>query len=199
MRRLALAALALTVAVGAVLAVHKGRPDWYVQAMPAWYARAVYPLEHAPLIREAARRNGVDPALVAAVIYAESGFREGAVSDHGAVGLMQLLPSTAEEIAARTGGERFTVDDLRDPRVNIRYGTYYLGSLLDRYDGSRAAALAAYHAGVRRADAWSGRAGAGGLTAADIPFADTRRYVLQVVRLTDVYRRAHDAELGPAP
>ncbi len=199
MRRLTLAALVLVAVAVAVLAVHKVRPDWYVQAMPAWYARAVYPLEHAPLIREAARRNGLDPALVAAVICAESGFREGVVSEQGAVGLMQLLPSTAEEIAARTGGDRFAVDDLRDPGVNIRYGTYYLGSLLERYDGSTVEAVAAYHAGVRRVDAWAAGAGGAGLAPADIPFADTCRYVRQVLRLTDVYRRAHDAELGPAP
>lgn len=199
MRRLAFAALALAAVAALLLGVHKGRPDWYVQAMPAWYARAVYPLEHAPLIREAARRNGVDAALVAAVIYAESGFREGAVSGRGAVGLMQLLPSTAEEIAARTGGARFEVDDLRDPRVNIRYGTYYLRCLLDRYDGSSVEALAAYHAGVRRVDAWAGRTGGEGLAATDIPFPDTRAYVREVLSLTKLYRRAHDAELGPAP
>jgi soluble lytic murein transglycosylase len=198
MRRLALLGVGVLVAAGLLLNVHRGLPDWYVQAMPAWYARTVYPLEHGRLIREAARRNDLDPALVAAVIYEESGFREGALSESGAIGLMQLLPSTAREIARRTGGERFEVADLRDPRVNIRYGSHYLRYLLDRCDGSLVEAMAAYHAGVRNVDRWVSGTGAD-MAVDDIPFADTREYVREVVSLAGVYRRAYDAELGPAP
>ena len=112
---------------------------------------------------------------------------------------MQLLPSTAEEIARRTGGERFEVADLRDPRVNVRYGTHYLRFLLDRYDGSLVEALAAYHAGPRNVGPLGRRATGGELTVDDIPFADTRAYVREVLALTDVYRRAYGGELGPAP
>jgi soluble lytic murein transglycosylase len=198
-RRLLLLGLAALVGAALLLGLHRDLPGWYVQAMPAWYARTVYPLEHAALIRDAARRNGVDPALVVAVVYAESGFRERAVSERGAVGLMQLLPPTAREIARRTGGERFVVEDLRDPRVNIRYGTHYLAYLLDRYDGSQVEALAAYHAGPRNADRWIAGVGEEGLTEADIPFPGTRDYVRQVGALAELYRRVYDAELGPAP
>jgi soluble lytic murein transglycosylase len=199
MRRLALfGAGVLVVAALLLTALHRDLPGWYAQAMPAWCARAVYPLEHERLIRQAARRNDLDPALVAAVIYAESGFREGAVSESGAVGLMQLLPSTATEIARRTGGERFEVADLRDPRINIRYGSNYLRYLLDRRKGSLVEAVAAYHAGVRNVDRWAHGAG-GDMSVDDIPFADTREYAREVVGLIDVYRRAYGAELGPAP
>ena len=104
MRRLALLGAGVLVVAGLLFALHRDLPGWYAQAMPAWYARTVYPLEHEDLIRQAARRNDLDPAMVVAVIYAESGFREGAVSERGAIGLMQLLPATAEEIARRTGG-----------------------------------------------------------------------------------------------
>ena len=76
-------------------------------ADPGWYARTVYPLEHGAVIRAAAAKNDVDPALVAAVIYVESGFDEHARSAQGAVGLMQVLPETAREIARRTGGSAF--------------------------------------------------------------------------------------------
>jgi soluble lytic murein transglycosylase len=112
---------------------------------------------------------------------------------------MQLLPSTAKEIARRTGGERFVVDDLRDPRVNIRYGTNYLAYLLDRYDGSQVEALAAYHAGPRNVDRWISAASGEGLEEADIPFADTRDYVREVSALAGLYRRVYGEELGPAP
>lgn len=198
MRRLALLGAGVFVVAGLLLALHRDLPGWYAQAMPVWYARTVYPLDHEDLIRQSSRRYDLDPALVVAVIYAESGFREGAVSEHGAIGLMQLLPATAKEIALRTGGERFEVADLRDPRVNIRYGSNYLRYLLDRYDGSQVEALAAYHAGARNVDRWVARAG-GEVTLDTIPFDDTRAYVSEVVNLADVYRRAYGTELGAAP
>ncbi len=196
MRRLFLAAAVLVLAGASLLALHRQLPEWYARAIPVRIARAAYPLEHDALIRDAARRNDLDPALVAAVIYAESGFREGAVSESGAVGLMQLLPSTALEIALRTGGERFEVADLRDPRVNIRYGSHYLAYLLDHYAGSVVAAVAAYHAGVRTVDGWASRRD-GDVVVAEIPFGDTREYVREVVSLTTLYRRAYASELGP--
>jgi soluble lytic murein transglycosylase len=197
MRRVVVLAAVVMLAAGSLLALHRELPDWYARWMPAWFARAVYPLEHGDLIRDAARRNDLDPALVAAVIYAESGFREGAVSERGAVGLMQLLPSTALEIAVRTGGRAFEPADLRDPDVNIRYGSHYLAFLLEHYDGSLVEAVAAYHAGIRTVDGWVRREG-GAVAVADIPFADTRAYVHQVVGLAKVYRRAYATELGPA-
>jgi peptidoglycan lytic transglycosylase len=198
-RRLVLiGVVAFVVAAAGLLVLHRDLPGWYAQAMPAWYARAVYPFDHPAAIKRAARHYDLDPALVAAIVYEESGFREDAVSDRGAVGLMQLLPSTAEEIAGRTGGDHFVAADLRDPRINIRYGSNYLRSLLDAFDGSTVEALAAYHAGERNVRGWMAAAD-GDLAVADIPFPDTRAYVAEVLRLQGVYRRAYDAELGPVP
>jgi len=182
---LALAALALAWGVLSV-------------ARPAWYLRAVYPLAHADAIRAAAARNRLDPALVAAVIYEESRFRDDVSSHQGAVGLMQVLPSTAQEIARKTGGTDFVVTDLTDPRVNVLYGCYYLRELLDRYGGDKVAAIAANNAGESNGDAWLSVAG-GKLTTADIPFSETRDYVAAVLRLQRTYRRAWGASLGPAP
>src|SRR6187402_1093579 len=93
---------------------------------PDWYLRARYPLRYEHIVRGHAENYRLDPALVAAVIYQESKFRADARSDSGAVGLMQLLPETAKGIAARTGGSRFEVDDLYDPEINVRYGSWYL-------------------------------------------------------------------------
>ncbi len=198
MRRLALLGAGVLVVAGLLFALHRDLPGWYAQAMPAWYARTVYPLEHKDLIRQSARRNDLDPAMVVAVIYAESGFDEQAVSESGALGLMQLLPSTATELAARAG-DRFDVDDLHDPRVNIRYGTQYLAYLLDRYDGSQVEALAAYHAGPRNVDRWISGVGGEGLGEADIPFADTSEYAREVGALADLYRRVYGKELESSP
>ena len=132
---------------------------------------------------------------MAAVIYQESRFRHTTTSPRGAVGLMQLLPSTAQEIARRTGGEAFVLGDLTTPRVNILYGCNYLRYLLDAFHGSVTEALAAYNAGVANVQAWIADAGGRPLRAADIPFAETRSYVRRVGLLTGVYRRAY----GSAP
>src|SRR3954447_5576233 len=104
-----------------------------------------------------AANYGLDPALLAAVIYTESKFDANTVSPAGAVGLMQLLPGTAEGIAQRTGGQGFVVSDLRDPEINVRYGAWYLRHLRAKYGARPNAtdlALAAYNAGQGQVDAW---------------------------------------------
>lgn len=181
MKRLAVAALLLgTVAAIVFVAVDLSKPEWY--------QRLRYPLEYQGLVRQNARTFDVDPALIAAVIYAESRFRSDAVSEAGAIGLMQLLPETGKWIAA-TGGERFRVRDLYDPKVNVRYGSFYLDRLLDKYGDVRFA-LAAYHAGQGNADRWL--AGSG-----EIGFPDTRAYVENVLEFRDVYRNTYESQLRP--
>ena len=175
MRRAA-AALAVLAAAGVALgAVRSTDPDWY--------ERLRYPLRYETIVRGHARNYRLDPALLAAVIYEESRFRARARSESGAIGLMQLLPATAEGIAARTGGSRFRVDDLYDPEINVRYGAWYLRHLLDKY-GDVGTALAAYNAGQRTVDEWR-RQGSG------IRFAETRAYVRKVLATRDVYAHAH--------
>ncbi len=89
------------------------------------------------------------------MIYEESKF-EDQTSSAGARGLMQITPDTADTIENLSGGETFVYEDLADPELNIRYGTFYLAYLLDKYDGDVVAALAAYNAGEGNADAWGG-------------------------------------------
>jgi soluble lytic murein transglycosylase len=182
MRRLVIAT-ALLAAIAAIVfvAVDRSKPDWY--------QRMRYPLEYEQLVRRNARAYEVDPTLIAAVIYAESRFEPRVVSDAGAIGLMQLLPETGEWIAARTGGERFRVRDLYNPRINVRYGSYYLGELLDKYDGNVRIALAAYHAGQGNADRWLADDGA-------IGFPDTAQYVADVLEAREVYRDTYGLKLG---
>jgi soluble lytic murein transglycosylase len=156
------------------------------------------PLRHEDIIRQQAADKGLDPSLIAAVIYAESRFRDGQTSAAGAQGLMQLTPATARYIARKSGGTQFVVDDLGTPQVNIAYGAYYLRYLLDRYDGNEDLALAAYNAGEGNVDRWiaSARAHDRALTTAAIPYAETRAYVQRVEAVRRDYRRAYATQLG---
>jgi soluble lytic murein transglycosylase len=152
------------------------------------------PLRHEDVIRQQASAKGLDPALVAGVIYAESHFVDQ-TSHAGARGLMQITPSTAHAIAQRTGGTAFTEADLATPQVNIAYGTWYLRHLLEHYGNDEVAALAAYNAGIGNVDRW--RAAAGGtLSVSEIPFAETRAYVEKVLGARGDYRSKYAHELG---
>ena len=108
---------------------------------------------------------------------------------------MQITPETARDIARRSGGTQFTVEDLATPQINISYGSYLLRELLDRYGGDTAAALAAYNAGPGNADRWGGAS----LEPGDIPFPETRAYVEKVLSAQRSYRDQYGSELGPAP
>src|SRR4029078_8457749 len=101
----------------------------------------VLPLRHEDIIRQQAADKGLDPALIAGVIYTESRFRDQ-TSHAGAKGLMQLLPSTAHDIARKSGGTPFVQGDLANPQVNISYGPFYLRYLLQRYGGNEGLAIA---------------------------------------------------------
>ena len=156
------------------------------------------PLRHEDIIRQQAHDKNVDPALVAAVIYAESHFRDQ-TSSAGARGLMQITPATARAIAQRSGGTRFEEGDLASPQINIAYGTYYLRLLLDKYDGSEVLALAAYNAGQANVDNWLAQARGSGehfSVAAHIPFPETRAYVDRVLQAKKDYRSTYPRELG---
>ena len=129
-----------------VVLVLGGFALYVFETEPAWYERLRYPLRYEQIVTGHAENYHLDPQLVAAVIYQESKFDANAVSSSGAVGLMQLLPETAQGIADRTGGHGWHESDLVDPELNIRYGSWYLRHLLDKY-GNEELALAAYNAG----------------------------------------------------
>jgi len=139
------------------------------------------PLEYTSLIREQAHEKHLDPALIAAVIYAETKF-DARTSPTGALGLMQIEPATAEFLAHRSGGTAFRIADLAEPAVNISYGAYYLRYLLNQYGGDETLALAAYNGGQTNVDEWLARAHDAGVrfTIASIPFPQTRAYVTRV-------------------
>ena len=155
------------------------------------------PLQYPSIIREQATTQHLDPALIAAVIYAETRF-DARSSPAGAEGLMQIEPATAEFLAHRSGGAAFIASDLWHPGTNIAYGSYYLRYLLDEYDGTVWLALAAYNAGETNVDSWLARARMSGrpLSIASIPFPATRAYVQKVLSAQQDYRMTYARQLG---
>lgn len=165
-----------------------GAGVYVLETEPRWYERLRYPLRYEELIVGHAENYRLEPQLLAAVIYQESKFEADARSSSGAIGLMQLLPETGQGIADRTGGKRWKPDDLLNPELNIRYGSWYLRHLLDKY-GDEELALAAYNAGQANVDEWR--------THGDgIRFGETRHYVERVAELKRTYARAYASELG---
>jgi soluble lytic murein transglycosylase len=183
-RWLALGTGAAIVGLGAGVLVASGTFDQALQEL-------TLPLKHEDVIRQQASEKGVDAALLAAVIYSESKFSD-ATSSAGARGLMQITPEAAEQIERLSGATTFNLDDLSDPEINIRYGTFLLRELLDRYRGDEVAALAAYNAGPGNADKWGGS----DLNVSDIPFPETRAYVEEVLEKRAAYRDKYARELG---
>src|SRR5271166_3040419 len=155
------------------------------------------PLSDASVIREQAAEKHLDPALIAAVIYAETKF-DPRPSPAGAQGLMQILPTTAYYLAHLSGGASFTAGDLASPRINVAYGSYYLRYLLDHYEGDEMLAVAAYNGGLTNVDRWvaQAREGGGSLTVGEIPFPETREYVQRVLSAQQLYRETYPRELG---
>ncbi|WP_437308024.1 lytic transglycosylase domain-containing protein [Sorangium sp. So ce388] len=124
---------------------------------------------YATYVREAAKLYSLPVELILAVMKVESGFNPQAVSRVGAMGLMQLMPKTAEEVGAR---------DPFEPRQNVLGGARYLRILINAYDGSLTLALAAYHAGASAVDRYAGVP----------PYPETRRYVASVRALYHAYK-----------
>jgi soluble lytic murein transglycosylase len=149
------------------------------------------PLQHEDIIRQQAAEKGVPADLIAAVIYAESRFRDQ-TSHAGARGLMQITPDTAKVIEDLSGGQTFRFEDLSDPDINIRYGTFYLHYLLEKFGDNDVAALAAYNAGETNVAAWGGS----NLRLDQIPFAETREYVDNVLEKREEYASHYRHELG---
>ena len=180
MKRVAAAAAIVVLALA-------GAAAWVIHTSPPWFERLRYPLHYSAIVRERAKAEGIDPALLAAVIYSESKFHPTAKSASGAIGLMQITPATARGIALRTGGTAFRVSDLTDPAINIRYGTWYLHDLFAKYRSLRLV-LAAYNAGQGNVDRWRA-------TGVGIQYPETRAYVSRVEHLVRVYHDAWGAQL----
>jgi soluble lytic murein transglycosylase len=193
-RRRRVAALVMVLGVGAIAIAAAGIAGYGPLADEV--LNITLPLEHEDIIRQQAADKDVDAALIAAVIFEESKFRDQ-TSHAGARGLMQITPETADYIAAKSGGTAFEQGDLASPQINIAYGAWYLRYLKDKYEGEELAAIAAYNAGEGTVDEWV--TAAGGLTGfdeKDIAFPETREYVDGVMDYRAKYRKHYGSELG---
>lgn len=163
------------------------------------------PLQYPAIIRQQAADKHLDPALIAAVIYAETRFVPR-TSSAGAEGLMQIEPATAEFLAHKSGATTFTTADLATPAVNIAYGSYYLRYLMNEFGGgsdqpsetTEVLALAAYNGGDTNVQRWLALAHEQGhdFTVSDIPFPQTRAYVEKVMHAQQRYRNQYARQLG---
>ena len=159
--------------------------------LEAW--EIMFPRPYWDLIQREARRQGLDPYLVAALIRQESRFERDAVSSAGALGLMQLMPETARRLA---GVRRLSPSRIQEPEFNVRLGTRYLAELLRGFDGSVEKAVAGYNAGGTRVGEWAsqGPFREPAEFVECIPVTQTREFVYTVLRNYRFYR---DLYAGP--
>jgi soluble lytic murein transglycosylase len=157
--------------------------------VPDAVMRTMYPLRYEETIREASEENDLKPAFVAGVIYTESRFRPDVESHKEAYGLMQLLPQSAHFIQRKSGIK----GDFRDPKLNIRLGTWFLGYLNDRYDGDERLMLAAYNSGEGNVDAWTSDESFD--IEKDIPYKETREYVERALEAQKTYQELYGKNL----
>jgi soluble lytic murein transglycosylase len=162
--------------------------------------RAVFPFPNQDAVEQEAVERGVDPFLVAAIIRQESAFYSSAVSSAGAVGMMQVMPATGEQLARSVGPRGFTRATLFTPEINVHLGSTFLADLLNRFGPEVPYVLSAYNAGPSRLRRWRQ------FPEADdplryterIPFEETRGYVKAVTRNAALYRWLYGTEEGAA-
>ncbi len=148
----------------------------------------LYPMEYTELIQANAAEFGLDPAYVAAVVLAESSYNPNAVSSVNAQGLMQIMPATGEWLAGKFD-ETYVEGCLFEPAINLRYGCWYLGFLMDRYDGDMRCSSAAYHSGQGTVDKWlkDPAYSVDGKTLDVIPGSNANTYVNRILEYYEKY------------
>ncbi len=155
--------------------------------------KKAYPLAYEEYVTVYSEEYGVEPALIYAVMKAESGFDPEVVSYAGAVGLMQLMPETFDWLQTHIGPEgRLDHDMLRDPQTNIRYGTYFLSMLEGMYEAEEAV-LSGYNAGIGTIDKWLSdpEISSDGVHLDRIPYDQTRAYVAKVQEYKAMYQKLY--------
>jgi soluble lytic murein transglycosylase len=188
---------------GAITIMRRAYPQFLSaggEELPADVLRVIFPLDYWPLIKKYSDTHGLDPYLMTALIAQESTFTADVRSSANAVGLMQLIPSTARRYA-KTLGLRYSTKLLSQPEPNIRMGMRYFKDLMDRFGGAHYA-LASYNAGEQRIARWiAERPGfAQDEFIDDIPFPETQNYVKRILGTADDYRRLYgDGLLSTTP
>lgn len=146
-----------------------------------------YPLEYREIIDRCADEYRLNRLFVYSVICTESRYNKDVKSSAGAVGLMQIMPSTGEWIAKKKGYEGFTEEALLDPETNISFGCWYLRYLSDKYDGREILIMAAYNAGPKNVEKWLNGRPLDSFTEDDIAFKETKNYVKKIKNAEKIY------------
>ncbi len=152
----------------------------------------VYKLEYTEYVKKYANEYNVDEYLIYAIIKAESNFEPNAESHRGAKGLMQLMYSTAEDIAKRIN-VNLNEDNILEPDININLGTKYISMLIQKYNNINLA-LAAYNAGSGNVDGWieKGTLKSDGSDIENVPFTETNNYVRKILRDYEIYKNVYE-------
>lgn len=155
--------------------------------------KKIYKTNYSEYVYKYSEENNIDPLLTFAIIKAESNFNRNIKSKSGAIGLMQLMESTALEEAEEANQEITVTESLYNPEINIKIGTKYYAKLIKKYDGNTLLALAAYNAGIGNVDNWikKGIIKQDGSNIENIPFKETNSYVRKIVRDYKIYQQLY--------
>lgn len=153
----------------------------------------IYPKKYEEYVQKYSEENGIDPLLTFAIIKAESNFNPEVKSSSNACGLMQLMESTANEMATKLNMNNFNTQDLYNPEISIKLGTYYFSNLLKEYNGNTLLALTAYNAGKGNVKRWieQGKINEDGTDIENIPFKETSNYVRKILRDYKIYQELY--------
>ena len=152
----------------------------------------IYSQKYSEYVEKYAEENNLDPLLVYSIIKAESNFKKDAKSNSDAIGLMQVMPSTAREIGENLGIEEINEEILYEPELNIQIGTKYFRNLLDKYNNYNLAIIA-YNAGMGNLDKWieEGIIDKQGENIENIPFSETKNYVKKILQNYEIYQEIY--------
>lgn len=156
--------------------------------------KRIYKTEYSEYVYKYAQEYNVDPLMVFAIIKAESNFNPNVVSNSGAVGLMQLMDATAEELCNKLDIFYVKKVSLYNPELNIQLGTKYFADLMKEYDNNYLLALTAYNAGIGNVKKWieAGVIKADGSDIENIPYKETNNYVRKIIRDYQIYRELYN-------
>ena len=156
--------------------------------MPYWFGRESYRTDYQEIVEKYSQEFGIDEAFVFAVIKTESNFDPNAISDAGAIGLMQIIEDSFDWVSTKLGENKLTYEDMFTPEYSIMYGCYMLAFLYDRY-GSYELAAAAYHSGIGGVDGWieDGIVSLENIDVADFEGSNTRHYVRKIMKAYSRY------------
>ena len=156
--------------------------------------KKIYKIDYSEYVYKYSEENGIDPYLTFAIIKAESNFNRNIKSSSGAIGLMQLMESTAVEAANELGEEIIVTEALYNPETNIKIGTKYLAKLIKKYNQNKLLAVAAYNAGIGNVDNWIKEEiiNIDGSNIENIPFKETNNYVRKIQRNYKIYQKLYN-------